>query len=171
MPEIIVIVHNIRSAHNVGSILRSAEGFGVRRVIISGYSPYPILPDDSRLPHIAHKLHSQISKTSLGAENNLRIEYSLQPPLDELRAEGYKLVALEQSTDSLDIRSYQAPDKLALLLGEEVSGIAPELLEKCDDTLEIPMSGQKESFNVSVATGIALYALTTSVPQRLRREA
>lgn len=77
-----------------------------------------------------------------------------------LRADGYRIVALEQSPSSIILRDYIAPSKLVLVLGEEVHGVPPELLQQCDDTIEIPMHGQKESFNVSVAAAIALYELS-----------
>lgn len=160
MPEIILIAHNIRSAHNVGSIFRTAEGFGVSRIILSGYTPYPKLPGDPRLPHIADKLTAQIDKTALGAASLVPFEHQGTLHLGALHRAGYRIVALEQAPHSISLRDYEAPAKLALLLGEEVHGITPELLAEVDDVIEIPMHGQKESFNVSVATGIALYALT-----------
>lgn len=160
MAEIIVIAHNIRSTHNVGAIFRSAEGFGVAKIILSGYTPYPLSPNDARLPHIARKIDEQIHKTALGAETMVPFEYYEEPPLDDLKSQGYRLVALEQDQRSIPLNSYQTPNKVALLLGEEVHGIEPELIKHCDDIIEIPMVGQKESFNVSVATGIALYQLS-----------
>lgn len=160
MPKIIVIAHNIRSTHNVGSIFRSCEGFGVERIIFSGYSPYPTLDNDARLPHIAAKLTQQIHKSALDAEKLVPFSYYEHPPIDQLRHEGYRIVALEQNERSISLPLYTAPNqKIVLILGEEVHGIAHELLEQCDDIIEIPMVGQKESFNVSVATGIALYGL------------
>lgn len=162
MPEIIVIAHNIRSTHNVGAIFRTSEGFGVKHIVLSGYTPYPRIPNDTRLPHIADKLTQQIHKTALDAETMVSFEYTEQPPLAELKAAGYRIVALEQSDRSILLPKYQPSAKIALLLGEEVHGVTPELLAMCDDTIEIPMVGKKESFNVSVATGIALYALATN---------
>ena len=162
MPNIILIAHNIRSTHNVGAIFRTAEGFGVSKIILSGYTPYPQLTVDSRLPHIAEKLTKQISKTALGAEAIVPFEYIEQPPLNDLKSDGYRIVALEQDATSIPMSSYKPPAKVALLLGEEVEGITPELLAQCEDIIEIPMVGKKESFNVSVATGIALYALTSA---------
>lgn len=159
MPEIIVIAHNIRSTHNIGAIFRTADGFGVAKIILSGYSPYPVIPKDSRLPHIANKLEAQIHKTALGAERTVPFEYQETPDLRQLKAAGYRLIALEQAPDSIPIQEYNPPEKVALLLGEEVEGITSDLLAVCDDTIEIPMVGAKESFNVSVATGIALYQL------------
>lgn len=160
MPDIILIAHNIRSTHNVGSIFRTAEGFGVSKIILSGYTPYPKLANDSRLPHIADKLTSQIHKTALGAEALVPFEYHDKIDLASFKALDYRVVALEQDATSTSLRTYTAPPKVALLLGEEVDGIAPELLAQCDDIVEIPMKGHKESFNVSVATGIALYQMT-----------
>jgi len=161
MPEIVVIAHNIRSTHNVGAIFRTAEGFGINKIILSGYTPYPTLAKDSRLPHISEKLTSQIHKTALGAEDLVPFEYTELPPLGELKEQGYRIVGLEQADRSINLSDYRSPEKIALLIGEEVHGIEEELLEQCEDILEIPMVGKKESFNVSVATGIALYALTS----------
>jgi 23S rRNA (guanosine2251-2'-O)-methyltransferase len=162
MPEIIVIAHNIRSTHNVGSIFRTAEGFGVKKIILSGYTPYPRIENDSRLPHISDKLTAQIHKTALNAEEIVPFEYCETLDLAEFKKEGYRLVALEQAENSIALNNYTPPTKIALLIGEEVHGVEPELLNQCEDIVEIPMRGQKESFNVSVATGIALYTLTIS---------
>ncbi|HRC28129.1 MAG TPA: TrmH family RNA methyltransferase [Candidatus Saccharimonas sp.] len=160
MSEIIVIAHNIRSTHNVGSIFRTCEGFGVTRLILSGYTPYPSVEHDSRLPHISEKIAQQIHKTALGAEALVPFVHydTLDLACPELA--GYSLVALEQSADSINLRDYHPPEKVALLLGEEVHGITPDLLSNCQAVLEIPMHGKKESFNVAVAAGIALYQLT-----------
>lgn len=160
MPEIIVIAHNIRSTHNVGAIFRTAEGFGIEKIILSGYSPYPTISLDTRLPHISEKLTSQIHKTALGAERLVPFEHQDVPPIKELKTQGYRIVGLEQAERSIMLNDYQSPQKIALLIGEEVHGIEQDLLDQCEDVLEIPMVGEKESFNVSVATGIALYALT-----------
>lgn len=160
MPEIIVIAHNIRSTHNVGAIFRTAEGFGVSRIILSGYTPYPAIPSDPRLPHIAQKLTQQIHKTALGAETIVPFTYQEIPSIEALKKDGYRIVGLEQDPSSILLSDYTAPDKVALILGEEVEGISKELLSLCDDIIEIPMKGMKESFNVSVAAGIALYQLS-----------
>lgn len=160
MPDIIIIAHNIRSTHNIGSLFRSAEGFGVTKIILSGYSPYPRLTSDTRLPHIADKLTAQIHKTALDAEIIVPFEYQEIPHLDTLREQGYRIVGLEQDKRSVLLSNYQSPQKIVLLLGEEVEGISSELRSRCDDLIEIPMVGKKESFNVSVAAGIALYGLT-----------
>jgi len=161
MPEIVVIIHNIRSTHNVGSIFRTAEGFGITKIILSGYSPYPKMVHDTRLPHIADKLTAQIHKTALGAELMVPFEYQPELNLVALRDQGFRIVGLEQDDRSIELKNYKQHSKIALLLGEEVKGITAYLRAQCDDLIEIPMHGQKESFNVSVAAGIALYALTT----------
>lgn len=165
-PEITLLVHNIRSTHNVGAIFRTAEGFGVKEIVLSGYTPYPDLriigQRDPRLPHIAEKLTAQIRKTALGAETMVPFRYL--PTVEEWLADNQRgaelpVVALEQSADSVMLPEFTPPSAFALLLGEEVHGIEPALLAQCDRTVEIPMFGQKESFNVSVAAGIALFGL------------
>ena len=161
MPEIIVIAHNIRSTHNIGAIFRSCEGFGVTKIILSGYSPYPTVPGDTRLPHIAQKMTDQIHKTALGAETMVPFEHQDAPDLHALKAAGFRIVGLEQDARSVMLPDYIPPTKIALFLGEEVEGITDELRVACDDLIEIPMVGKKESFNVSVATGISLYALVS----------
>lgn len=162
MTKITLIAHNIRSTHNVGSIFRTAEGFGVEKIILSGYTPYPSIEKDQRLPYIADKLTAQIHKTALGAETMVPFEYceDLEEKLHDLRSTNTPLLALEQATNSVNLRDFTPPKTFALLLGEEVHGIEIQYLDYCDTILEIPMHGQKESFNVSVATGIALYQLS-----------
>ena len=149
----------MRSTHNVGSLLRTAECLGVQKVILSGYTPYPRTPDDGRLPHIADKLSAQIHKTALGAEDLVPWEHvsDVTTELRELKAKEYAIAALEQSPRSTVISSWTPPDKIAVLLGREVEGVAPELLAFCDTILEIPQFGHKESLNVVQAAAIALY--------------
>jgi len=157
-PEITLVLHNIRSIYNVGSILRSAEGFGVTSIVCSGYTPYPIIAGDTRLPHIRDKITTSIHKTALGAEKMLQISHF--ETLDEwFTQNSLPVVALEQTSGSVTPRQFVAPTAFALLLGEEVHGIEPQYLERCEAAIEIPMRGKKESFNVSVATGVALYAI------------
>lgn len=161
MRQIVVIAHNIRSTHNIGAIFRTAEGFGISKIILSGYSPYPGTNGDTRLPHIREKLTRDIHKTALGAEQMVPYEHSdnVAQSIKQLKTDGFRIVALEQAKNSVALPVYAAREKTALLLGEEVHGIETELIQLCDDIIEIPMLGQKESFNVSVATGIALYHL------------
>ncbi len=162
MRSIVLIAHDIRSCHNVGSLLRTADGFGVEHVYLTGYTPYPPLPNgDTRLPHLASKIGRQIHKTALGAEASIAWtqQDDIVPLLDQLKAEGYVLAALEQDDDSISLPDFHAPTKIALLLGREVEGIEQELLKQVDVTLEIPMFGAKESFNVVQAAAAALYQL------------
>jgi len=162
--QLVIIAHNIRSTHNIGAILRTSDGFGVSRVYCTGYTPYPTLQGDTRLLHLREKLTRQIHKTALGAEATMPIRQSddLAPVLAKVKAAGYQLVALEQSAQAVMLPDFVPPQKIALLLGEEVHGIPNNLLAQCNTIIEIPMHGSKESFNVSVAAGIALYGITTS---------
>lgn len=159
MRQIVIIAHDLRSVHNVGSLLRTAEGLGVSQIYLSGYTPYPKQPDDKRLPHLADKLTRQIHKTALGSELLVNVTYedSVETILARLKQRGYELAALEQTAASIDLSSFKPPDKLAILIGNEVEGISQSLLAKCDYALEIPMFGKKESFNVVQATAMALY--------------
>lgn len=158
------MVHDIRSTHNVGAIMRTAECLGVKKIIFSGYTPYPIANKDQRLPHIAKKIHQQIQKTALGAETLVPWEYTLDvaEAISLLKKAGYRITALEQNEKSLILNEYEAPDKIALLLGREVEGIDSKILSLCDDVVEIRQYGKKESLNVVQACAIALYALQES---------
>lgn len=160
-PRIVVIAHNIRSSHNVGSIFRTCDGFGVEHLYLSGYTPYPAIERDTRLPHISAKVSTDIAKTALGAEKTVPFSHLTSPYtiIDGFKAHGYEILGLEQDEKSVLLSEYQVPSKVVLILGEEVNGISSDLLSHCTSLLEIPMSGKKESFNVSVAAGIALYAL------------
>jgi tRNA G18 (ribose-2'-O)-methylase SpoU len=147
---ITIIAHNIRSAHNVGSIFRAADCFGVSKVYLTGYTPGPDMPQ-----HVG-----KIGKVSLGAELSVPWERteSAEAVVASLKSAGATVVALENNipgTQSLP--DYQPAFPLALVLGEEVGGIEQSLLALVDVTVELPLLGQKESLNVSVACGIALY--------------
>lgn len=154
-----LIAHNLRSCHNVGSLLRTAEGIGVETVYLTGYTPYPATQNDTRMPHESQKLHKQIQKTALGAEESQAWEHvtKVVPLIATLKHNGYRIIALEQAPEAISLPAYHASEKVALLLGREVEGIEQELLELCDDVVEIPMAGQKESFNVVQAAAMALY--------------
>ncbi len=156
-----MIAHNIRSTFNIGSIFRTCDGLGVKKLYLTGYSPYPNKTDDDRLPHIANRLHKQINKTALGAEDSVSWEYTESPEsiINNLKSDGYKILALEQDTESTKLNDFIPTNKIALVLGEEINGINSKLLNLCDEIIEIPMQGTKESFNVSVACAIALYTL------------
>lgn len=165
MKKIVLVLHNIRSAYNVGSIVRTAEGLGVNKVYATGYTPhttfgsYDIIP-----PHIRIKMRRDISKTALGAEEILGIIYheNIYELLQKYRESDYDIIGLEQTSESIPITRYKSNKNLALILGEEVYGIPSDVINACDMFIEIPMLGKKESYNVSVATGIALYELRRS---------
>ena len=164
MRQIILIIHNVRSAHNVGALLRTADGLGVEKVIISGYSPYPPAKDDVRLPHIAQKAGRAIQKTALGAEASVNWQKvdDISIYLDKLTADNWAIAALEQTESAKALSGYRPPNKIALIVGNEVGGLEDELLAKLPIHLEIPMMGAKESLNVAAAGAIGLYHLRYS---------
>ncbi len=162
MTKLSLILHDIRSAHNVGSILRTAECLGVEHVYFTGYTPYPAgWSGDERLPHIRDKLNKQIHKTALGAEDLMSwsVHGSVETLIGELKARVCQLVALEQSGSSIPLNEFKATGEVALLLGREVEGVDLGLLEQCDVIVEIPQVGQKESLNVAQAAAIAIYQI------------
>lgn len=143
----ILWLHNIRSMHNVGAVFRNSDAFGIHELWLSGYTPAPPRPE--------------ISKTAIGAEEHVRWRSfpSYEEPLDRLRGSNYSLIGLEQVENGRLLHHYEPPDRrICLLLGNEVTGIDPELLPHLDDVVEIPQFGVKHSLNVSVASGVALYA-------------
>lgn len=162
--KIIVIAHDIRSCHNIGSLFRTAEGLNVEKLFLTGYTPYPKKASDERLPHLANKIEAQINKTALGSQKNLPWEYSedITELLTKVKKQGYTIAALEQTKNSKSLPDYQPPEKIALILGNEVKGVASSVLKLADKHLEIPMFGQKESFNVVQAAAMALYAFRFS---------
>lgn len=157
--DIVVIAHNIRSSHNIGSLLRTCDGLGIDKVYLTGYTPYPQSKKDKRLPHISRKVDAAIHKTALGAEVSQDWEQGddVLAVIESLKSNGYQIAALEQAKDSIKLPSFRCPEKLILILGEEVNGIDTALLKQVDVCLEIPMHGQKESFNVVQAAAMALY--------------
>lgn len=166
--KIQLVLHNIRSVYNVGAILRTAEGLGVERAVFSGYTPR--YADASLLPHLREKLNHQIAKAALGAEEmvpQLAVD-DLPGWLEQQKAEGWTIIGLEnnlapeEEAKKLILGNSVPTEKAVLVLGEEVNGIPAEIRAQCDYFLEIPMFGRKESFNVSVATGIAVWGLQNS---------
>ena len=160
------MLDNIRSCYNVGAILRTAEGFGVEKVILSGYTPR--VHDARLLPHLREKLDREIHKTALGTEDMIEIEASddILARLDELKEQGWKVVGLENNISDVPLYRLndeslkgKLGDRIMLVLGEEVHGISKDVVSKIDLFVEIPMKGRKESFNVSVAAGIAMYGI------------
>lgn len=158
MRSVILIAHNLRSSYNVGSLLRTSEGLGCEAVFLTGYTPFPLQKNDKRLPHTAGKIHRQISKTSLGAEKDLGQHHdNIMDLISNLKGRGFVVVALEQTKNAKSLLSFKPPEKVALIVGREVEGLEPEIIKACDLSVEIPMAGSKESFNVAVAASIALY--------------
>lgn len=156
-----MVMHNVRSCHNVGSMLRTADGLGVEYVYLTGYTPYPKEAGDPRLFHLSSRTDARIAKTSLGAEKSVKWKHydELYPVIEELRSQGYYIVALEQTVSSTSLSDFKQADKIALIVGSEVTGLDREILDFVDTCVEIPMRGKKESFNVSIAAAIALYHL------------
>ena len=163
MQPIMLILADIRSTYNVGSILRSADCFGVSEVIFAGYTPYPRLAGDKRLPHLANKLTRAIHKTALGAEITLPMQAfkDVAMAIAYAKSKGCLVAALEQTPGSIVLPAFKPQAPIALLLGNETGGLTPKTLELCDIIIEIPQYGQKESLNVATAAAIALYDLKT----------
>lgn len=160
-PQLVLVVDNVRSAHNIGSIFRSCDGLGVNHVYLSGYSPYPKNINDTRLPHLARRTDAAIHKTALGAEKTVAWTHfadSLKI-IKKLKAQNYQIVALEQTDKSINLSSLGPRKAIALVVGNEIKGLSQEVLKAADIRVQIPMLGQKESLNVAVAAAIALYHL------------
>ncbi len=154
MKKIILILDNIRSVHNVGSLFRTADGFGVSEIFLCGTTPTPI----DRFG----RERSDFKKVSLGAEKTISWKYfeTTEQAILFSKQEGFQILALEQSERSQNLNTFVSEKNLALVLGTEVTGMSQELLNYCDVILEIPMFGSKESFNVSIAGAIAMYELS-----------
>lgn len=155
--HLVVILANLRSAHNVGAIFRTADALAVEKIYLCGTTPCPTQ---------SGKAGRELAKTALGAERCVAWEYRgrVGNVLRSLKRQGFQILALEQDKKALDLRKYHLPrnKQLALVLGYEVAGIPQRILRQCDKIIEIPMFGQKESLNVAVAFGIAGYSLKFS---------
>jgi 23S rRNA (guanosine2251-2'-O)-methyltransferase len=153
MQTIHVLMHNIRSAHNVGSIFRTADAAGVERIILSGYTPTPI--DRFGRPQ------KDIAKTALGAESTIPWTYVKSPKtcIRDAKETGWRVVVVEQDARSIDYRAVPKDRPLLFVLGNEVRGVSKSIRDAADTIVEIPMHGNKESLNVSVAAGIVLFAV------------
>jgi len=151
--ENILILHDIRSAQNVGAIFRTADAVGISKIILSGYTPTPI-------DRFGRK-RSDISKSALGAEETVPWEFSenIVETLKNLKKENFKIITLEQAENSIDYKIIKTSEKNVFIVGNEVEGVTKEILEFSDVIAEIPMKGRKESLNVSVATGVALFRI------------
>ena len=157
--SIIVIAHNLRSSHNVGSLFRTCEGLDINELILSGYTPYPRSHNDNRLPHIISKLDAQIAKTALDAQHSINWRHieDLEVKIKHLRSSGYLIYGLEQNKSSVDILATKPSEKMVIILGNELDGLDKATLSLCDHLIEIPMLGSKESFNVVQAAAMALF--------------
>ena len=156
-----LILHNIRSAHNVGAIFRTADGAGVDHIYFTGYTPTP--PDGTEV--YVTKPQRGIIKTSLGAIDYVswdRYE-KIEDLVTKLKKEDVEIVALEQGVVSVDYKKVESDKSIALVLGNEPVGIDEQTLSLCDTMIDIPMRGDKKSLNVSVAAGIAMYELIDKV--------
>ena len=152
----VVILYNVRSLHNVGSIFRTADAAGIEKIYLCGITPAPL--------DVFGKPRRQLTKVSLAAEKYVKWEYykSASRLIDKFKKDGYKIFAIEQSKKSipyykLEIRNKSQTVRTALVLGNEIKGLSPSILKRADKILEIPMRGRKESLNVAVAFGIVVY--------------
>lgn len=152
-----VLLHNIRSIYNVGSIFRTADAVGIKKIYLTGYTPTPT--------DALGNQKEAFTKTSLGAERSVEWEYmqNISGLLGRLKKQGMRIAAIEQSPRAIPLEQTQFTKKdlarVVLMLGNEVKGISTQLLARADSVIEIPMQGKKESLNISVAFGIAAYWL------------
>ena len=151
MQETRIILDNIRSAHNVGAIFRTADGAGVKKMYLVGVTPAPI--DRFGRPQ------KEITKTSLGATESVVWEQvsNIRVLLEKLKNEGFQIVAIEQTSESISLREFIPKEKVVYIFGYEIDGISEDFLSQADVVVEIPMKGMKESLNVSVTAGIILF--------------
>jgi tRNA G18 (ribose-2'-O)-methylase SpoU len=149
--DVVVVLDNVRSVHNVGSIFRTSDALGIDRVFLCGITPTPI----DRFGRERTDLH----KAALGAEKTVSWEWhdSALSIVISLKAEGYTVIAIEQSTSSVDYKTVIPSGKTAFVFGNEVDGVAECVLNQCDFVAHIPMRGIKESLNVSVCFGVAMF--------------
>lgn len=146
---LIVVLDNVRSSNNIGSIFRTSDAFLVEKICLCGICATP--PD------------REIHKTALGAEDSLDWEYykDIKEAILKLREERYTVIAIEQVEGSISLEKYQPEEgeKLAIIFGNEVKGVQQEVVYLCDKTIEIPQLGTKHSFNIAVSAGIVLWDL------------
>lgn len=146
---IIVVLENIRSAYNVGSVFRTGDAFLIEAVYIIGYSAVPP--------------HKEIKKTALGAEESVTWKHfaKTDEAIAQLKADGYKVYAVEQAEGSISLENVQQAEgeKLAVILGNEVTGVEQDTIAACDGCIEIPQLGMKHSLNIATAAGVVLWEL------------
>ena len=145
--RICLLAHNVRSLWNVGSFFRTCDAFAVEKIYLTGYTGHPP--------------RKEITKTALGAEESVPWEQAREPlPIvEKLQKEGWSIVALELTEDAQDLSSFVPSEKVCLVVGHELTGVPEDILRVADAIVKIPMLGEKESLNVAVAAGIALYHL------------
>lgn len=148
-----LILLNIRSVLNVGSIFRTADAAGVSKIFLVGYTPSP--KDRFGIDR------KDLAKVALGAEKNVKWEsfVNISSLINKLKKENFQIIALEQDKKSVDYKKIKTKEKIAIILGNEVDGIPKNILKKCDLVGEIPMRGKKESLNVSVSAGIFIFKI------------
>lgn len=150
---VVLLLENIRSMHNVGSVFRTADAFLAQAIYLCGYTPCPP--------------HRDIHKTALGATETVVWKYfeNTADAVISLRTEGYQILAVEQVSESVPLHRFtlKTGEKIALIFGNEVQGVSEEILEFCDGCIEIPQFGMKHSLNVSVAAGMVLWELVRAV--------
>ena len=165
--EIVVILDNIRSRENVGSIFRTADAAGVVKIYLCGITPTPRVGNPNyQIPNSKQIQNTdKIAKTALGAEKWIPWEYNKQTwrLIEKLKKEGYQVLGLEKTKKAKNIFKFKIKNgSVALVVGNEVSGLSPEVLKRSSGVVSIPMHGRKESLNVAVAFGVAVYVLKNS---------
>jgi len=151
--EIFIILDNIRSVHNVGSIFRTSDALGVNKIFLCGCTPTP----KDRFG----RERKDLTKVALGAEKSIEWEYfkTTEDAVKKLKKEKFQIIALEQAENSIDYKKVKTKNKTAIILGEEVHGLNKKVLDLADVVMEIPMWGIKESLNVSVSFGVAAFRI------------
>jgi 23S rRNA (guanosine2251-2'-O)-methyltransferase len=146
---VVIVLDNVRSMHNVGSVFRTADAFLMKSIFLCGFTPRPP--------------HRDIHKTALGSTETVHWQYfeNTQLAIETLKADGYKIVSIEQVTNSVPLHQFEwsADEKLALVFGNEVDGVDQDVINQSDACIEIPQLGTKHSLNISVAAGIVLYKM------------
>lgn len=152
---VVIVLDNVRSMHNVGSVFRTADSFGLQEIVLCGFTPAPP--------------HREIHKTALGATETVKWQYAehINDALKELKNKGYKIIAAEQvhNSISLETLNMQSHEKVAIIFGNEVEGVSEQALSFCDAVVEIPQFGAKHSLNISVSVGIICWELVRSYPE------
>ncbi len=147
---VIIVLDNIRSHNNIGSVFRTADAFLVEKIVLCGITATPP--------------HRDIQKTALGATESVAWDYfkGTENAIRVLKGDGYKIIGVEQVEDSLKLQDFrpQPGEKYALIFGHEINGVAQEIINLCDACIEIPQFGTKHSFNIAVSAGIVLWEIT-----------